>query len=116
MQVSWRELVRRSSIAPTFPASRASCQSSGSEWNVTVILRRILLSFRREHSETDGEPLPALSRVNDFVDESELGGFVGVRELRSILGDELRARLFLVRGLVDGVLVNDVHRPVGAHH
>src|SRR5687767_10107990 len=65
-----------------------------SEWNVAVLLGRILVSLGAQRVERIDEPWARLARIDDVVDEPPAGRDVRVRELRTILFQE-SLRLFL---------------------
>ena len=59
-----------------------------------MFLRRDALSLGTELPQSPDDLGSRLSRLNDGVDETALGGDVGIRELVAILGDQLSAQLF----------------------
>src|SRR5687768_2963842 len=68
------------------------------EWNISVLLRRVLVAFAVERGERGDQLAACTAGPDDFVDEAASGGDSGVGELLPVLGDSCRADRRDIRG------------------
>src|SRR5688500_4301202 len=87
-----------------------------SEWNIPVLLRRVLIALRLQCAKRGDQLRARLARPDDLVDESPRRGDVRVGELLAVLGNPRRTRGGDVGGGVELALVEDVHRPFRSPH
>src|SRR5262250_3109251 len=115
MPSSRQARMTRTAISPRFATSTRRKSAGGSERDVAMLLRRVLVALVLQHLERADEPRTGVLRLDDLVDVAQLRRLVRVRERAAILGDEPGPGRVLVRGPLDLVPEDDVDRAVGAH-
>src|SRR5204863_9332865 len=111
----------RTAISPRFATRILSTARSRdrplhrSEWDVAVLLRRVLVALGLERGEAVDQLRARLMGTDDLVDEAALRGDVRVCELLAVLGNPGRARRGDIRGGIELALVKNIDRSLGAH-
>src|SRR5205814_10598868 len=83
--------------------------------DVPVLLLRVGVALAGERAQRGDEPRSRLVRLDDVVQVAPRGRGVRVRVERGVLRRELGAPLLRILGPGQLVLVQDVHRALGAH-
>src|SRR5437773_27371 len=85
------------------------------ERDVPVFASRVRVAFAGERAQGSYEAGTGLVRKDDVVDVATLRRDVRVREALDILRDQVLAQPVGILRFSEFVLVEDVHRPLGAH-
>ena len=81
-----------------------------------MLLRRVLIPLGPEHLQRLDQLLAGLARLDDRIDESTIGGYVGVCQALAELFDLLLANRYAIFRAVQFALVDDIHRAFRPHH
>src|SRR6266581_1043913 len=105
----------RSAISPRF-AMRTLLNTSYLKWDVSVLLRRILVALRLQGLQRGYERRPCIPRVDDVVDVTSTSGDVGMRELLSVFLDLCFCPRRFVFAFRDFLAKQNLHGSLRPHH